>query len=72
MERPIPHPGHQVKPKLSNGHRLKVCAEAPPKAYKPISASSHTINSNTPEWLTFITLNIRIECQLLNRPIEPV
>ncbi len=45
MERPNPHPGHQLKPRFSNGHKLE-CAD--PDAVKAKNKIAHTqaINSN--------------------------
>lgn len=45
MERPSPHPGHQLKPRLSKGHKLE-CAD--PEAVNAKNKIAHTqiINSN--------------------------
>lgn len=64
MDRPIPQPGHQVNPNESSGQRLKECEVSAPKVYKPKRAIVHKINSRIPELITFMSINIRIECQL--------
>lgn len=45
MERPSPHPGHQLKPRLSKGHKLE-CAEPEAVNAKNKRALIQISNSN--------------------------
>lgn len=61
IERPNPHPGHQLKPRFSNGHKLE-CADPEAVKAKNRIAAIQAINSSgrliikLKNWFLFINL----------------